>query len=149
MIINLPEELIRKILNKLEIKDLGKILKVNKSIYDLNYKKFMFPLYLSNQWLSDEEDIGSCVQYLHKEYDYTLKEYLIDIKNTYEDYIGETKTTNNMYFREYGYKFGVHNTDLFKEKKKQKLDLHIVYRVTKIQYKCLRRRHLNILALIY
>ena len=27
--------------------------------------EFMFPLYLSNQWLSDEKDIGSCVQYLY------------------------------------------------------------------------------------
>ena len=79
MIIDLPEEIIRKILNKLEIKDLGKILKVNKSIYDLDYKKFMFPLYLSNQWLSDEKDIGSCVQYLYKEFDYKNSFQMKDI----------------------------------------------------------------------
>ena len=159
MVLFLCEKLVRKIFNILDIRDLLNTISVNKSLYKLNYHKNLIPIKMSLFFCHQQEltNMKQEVLQLKNEFDYTLKEYLFDLKYIMNSiiYYHNRKLENNKkvnlltsVFPMSIYKNNPLSNSIQKRKFK-KSKIHHTYRIPYCQYIFLKQNHLNILALIY
>ena len=147
MLLLLPNEVLRKIINYLDIKNLKKICLINRLINSLNYKYFLIPykIYfdffgknMSPSLLCDE--IKDWIEYLN----YKKLEYLIDLSNTFD---------NMPIKKDYIYKktvpFYYNLIDFNINKEIKYLKVHKIYNIQRAIFNKIKKNNYQVLALIY
>ena len=165
MLLNFPTEILHKIFSFLYSKKIYYIILSSKKIYKLNYHYHLISLYiiknlglvesnLSNININTiiNENNNNIYDLIHS-YNYTQKEYIIDILESILDM--------NYYYKKYKYKtnkfleiinkpkFNYFQDNLFEKKNNKKHYVHSIYRIPFKDYRILKRKKSQILALIY
>ena len=159
MINGFVDEILHKILKNLDIRSIILISNSVKKIKKLEYYKHLYPLFIKNNFIENEEglnELKSCILDLKNTYEYTLLEYLRDLKYS-------IKRMNNYNYRHYNYglykNFKKKRTIMFNYKEdikenniKKKIGnykVHHTYNIPISSYRYLKKHKRNILALIY
>ena len=152
MLLNLPIELLRKIFLKSE--KLYLITITNKYIYNMKLILYLIPYKIRKDFGYENIDL----LYLQKDliYYYNNKyknEYIRDLQNSFNSLNFYYKRYNNYRITNRFKKIlGIHsyyNCDLNQKKQLRTIKIHPVYRCSYFMYKMLKKKHLNILSLIY
>lgn len=165
MFFELPTEILHKIFSFLYPKKIYYIILSSKKIYKLNYHLHLVPLYicqnigffdsnLSNININTIINENNHYMYdLIHSYNYTQKEYIIDILDCI--------LNMNYYHKKYKYKnnnflelinkpkFNYFQDNLFEKKNNKKHYIHSIYRIPFKDYRILKRKNSQLLALIY
>ena len=160
MLLTLPNELIRKIIFNLEVKDIYKILLTNTILLNENFQKFCVPQIYRNDFICVSENTNQLpilIKDLIDIGDYKLNDYLNDLINIVDSDIYYRNRDNNYstfkrrFKTQRGVNFIYNNNNIEFDQKKEisDLKLHDTYRVNYYTYKKLKKDHLNVLALIY
>ena len=144
MFINLPNELIYKIVNKLDRQEIYYLTLTSNYLNKMNFQAILTSLMFKYNFDFNHEDILD-----FKRSGYTLGDYLSDLYeiNNYNLYNYETK--KKKYIEKKMCKFNHNQTDLFEKKNIMNVKIHHIYRIPYISYRILKLKKSNILALIY
>ena len=141
---NLPEELIFKIVNHLDNKDIYKLTITSKKFNKMNFQAILTSLLFSSTFnLSRQE----CIDL--KNHGYTLGDYLGDLSYTNNLNLYNYETPKKKYIIKNTYRFNYKQKDLFEEKKLEDVKLHPIYRIPLKDYRMLKNKKSQLLALIY
>lgn len=141
---NLPNELIFKIVNHLDNKDIYKLTITSKQFNKMNFQALLTSLLFSSAFnLSREE----CIDL--KNLGYTLGDYLGDLNYTNSLNLYNYETPKKKYIIKNTYKFNYNQTDLFEEKQLEDVKIHPIYRIPLNSYMILKSKKSQLLALIY
>ena len=141
---NLPEELIFKIVNNLNNKDIYKLTITSKQLNKKNFQAILTSLLFSSTFnLSRNE----CIDL--KNHGYTLGDYLGDLSYTNSLNLYNYETPKKKFIIKNKYKFNYNQTDLFEEKKLEDVKIHPIYRIPLNSYMILKSKKSQLLALIY
>lgn len=144
MIYNLPNELIFKIVNHLDNKDIYKLTITSKKFNKMNFQAILTSLLFSSTFnLSRQE----CIDL--KNHGYTLGDYLGDLSYTNNLNLYNYETSKKKFIIKNMYKFNYNQTDLFEEKKLEDVKIHPIYRIPLHSYMILKSKKSQLLALIY
>lgn len=144
MIYNLPNELIFKIVNYLNNKDIYKLTITSKKFNKMNFQAILTSLLFSSTFnLSRQE----CIDL--KNHGYTLGDYLGDLSYTNNLNLYNYETPKKKYIIKNTYRFNYKQKDLFEEKKLEDVKLHPIYRIPLKDYRMLKNKKSQLLALIY
>lgn len=141
---NLPEELIFKIVNHLDNKNIYKLTITSKQLNKKNFQAILTSLLFSSTFnLSRNE----CIDL--KNHGYTLGDYLGDLSYTNNLNLYNYETSKKKFIIKNMYKFNYNQTDLFEEKKLEDVKIHPIYRIPLNSYMILKSKKSQLLALIY
>ena len=147
MLLLLPNEVLRKIINYLDIKNLKKICLINRLINSLNYKYFLIPYKIYFDFFSKHippslmcDEIKDWIEY----FDYTKLEYLIDLSNTFDNIPIKKKY---VYKKTVPFYYDIINFDMKKEIKY--LKVHKIYNIQRAIFNKIKKNNYQVLALIY
>tara|TARA_B100001175_G_scaffold137722_1_gene117065 strand:+ start:1926 stop:2402 length:477 start_codon:yes stop_codon:yes gene_type:complete len=158
MILQLPCVLIRKIVFYLEIDYIYKILLTHSSLLTYNFQKFCISQFYRNNLIcknQNSNEIYELVKDLKNNYNFTLGQYLHTLKTIINSKIYYKNRDNNYLTNNRNFKFKrtinfiYNDIDFYKKKTPKYIKIHNVYRVNYFTYHQLKKKHLNILALIY
>lgn len=158
MLLTLPNELIRKIIFNLEVKDIYKILLTNTLLLNHNFQKFCLPQIYRNNFICVSENTNQ-LHLLIKDVvdtcDFKLNDYLNDLIDIVDSTIYYRNRDNNYSTFKRRFKtqrsvnFIYNKIDFNKKKEIRDVRIHDTYRVNYYTYNKLKEYHLNVLALIY
>ena len=145
MFVNLPDEIIHKIVNKLDSIEIYYLTLTSKQLNKMKFQSILTALLFKTYYdLDRNELIEMC------EYGYTLGNYLSDLSeiNNYNMFNYEKK--KSIYLEEkVMYRFNIKQDNLFEKKYLMNVETHSTYRIPFIAYKLLKIQKSSILALIY
>ena len=145
MFVNLPDELIYRIVNKLDIIEIYYLTLTSKQLNKMNFQAILTGLMFKTYFdLDRNEFIEMC------EYGYTLGNYLSDLSeiNSYNMFNYEKK--KSIYLEEkIMYRFNIKQDNLFEKKNLMNIKIHSTYRIPFMAYRLLKIQKSSILALIY
>tara|TARA_A100001015_G_scaffold235382_2_gene267155 strand:- start:426 stop:863 length:438 start_codon:yes stop_codon:yes gene_type:complete len=145
MFVNLPDELIYRIVNKLDSIEIYYLTLTSKQLNKMNFQAILTGLMFKTYFdLDRNEFIEMC------EYGYTLGNYLSDLSeiNSYNMFNYEKK--KSIYLEEkVMYRFNIKQENLFEKKYLMNVKIHSTYRIPFMDYRLLKIRKSPILALIY
>jgi hypothetical protein len=145
MFVNLPDELIYKIINKLESIDIYYLTLTSKYLNKMNFQSILTGLMFKTSFDLDRNDI---IEF--KKYGYTLGNYLSDLIeiNSYNMFSYEKK--KSIYLEEkIMYRFNIKQQNLFEKKNLMNVKIHSTYRIPFSAYRLLKIQKSSVLALIY
>ena len=145
MFINLPDELIYKIVNNLESTDIYHLTLTSQYLNKMKFQAILTALMFKNYWGIYKEDLLD-----FKNWGYTLGNYLSDLSevNNYSRFNYEKK--QSIYLEEKKmYRFNHKQEDLFEKKDLMNVAIHSIYRIPFMSYRLLKIQKSPILALIY
>jgi hypothetical protein len=121
MFVNLPDEIIYRIVNKLDSMEIYYLTLTSKHLNKMNFQAILTALLFKTHFDLDRNDL---IEY--KKYGYTLSNYLSDLSeiNSYNMFNYEKKNLMN-------------------------IKIHSIYRIPFIAYRLLKMQKSSILALIY
>ena len=146
MFINLPDELIYKIVNKLESIEIYYLTLTSKQLNKMNFQAILTALMFKTHFDIDRNEL---IEYKNTT-GYTLSDYLSDLNdiNSYNMFNYEKK--KSIYLEEkIMYRFNIKQDNLFEKKKLMNVKIHSTYRIPYVTYKILKLKKSPILALIY
>ena len=146
MFINLPDELIYKIVNKLESIEIYYLTLTSKQLNKMNFQAILTALMFKTHFDVDRNEL---IEYKNTT-GYTLSDYLSDLNdiNSYNMFNYEKK--KSIYLEEkIMYRFNIKQDNLFEKKKLMNVKIHSTYRIPYVTYKILKLKKSPILALIY
>lgn len=142
MFINLPDELIYKIVNKLESIEIYYLTLTSKQLNKMNFQAILTALLFKTHFDLDRNDLI--------ENGYTLGNYLSDLNEVNSYNMPDYKKKKSIYLEEkVMYRFNVKQENLFEKKYLMNVKIHSVYRIPFIAYRLLKIQKSPILALIY
>ena len=141
--INLPNELIFKIVNHLDNKYIYKLTITSKLLNKMNFQAILTALLFKNAYLTRQE----CIDL--KNEGYTLGDYLEDLSYINSLNLYNYETPKKKYIIKNTYKFNYNQTDLFEEKQLEDVKIHPIYRIPLNSYMILKSKKSQLLALIY
>lgn len=144
MIHNLPEELIFKIVNHLDNKYIYKLTITSKKLNKMNFQAILTSLLFSSTFNVSRQE---CIDL--KNLGYSLGDYLCDLTYTNSLNMYNYETPKNKFIIKKTYRFNYRQEDLFEEKKLEDVKLHPIYRIPLRDYKILKVKKSQLLALIY
>ena len=144
MFTNLPDELIYKIVNKLNKQHIYYLTLTSKYLNSMKFQAILTSLMFKEYFDLTYEELLDM-----KNYSYKLGDYLNDLYeiNTYNMYNYETKKIK--YINKKMYKFDHNQVDLFEKKELTNVKIHPIYRIPLLSYTILKMKKSPILALIY
>ena len=144
MFTNLPDELIYKIVNKLNKQHIYYLTLTSKYLNSMKFQAILTSLMFKEYFDLTYEELLDM-----KNYSYKLGDYLNDFYeiNTYNMYNYETKKIK--YINKKMYKFDHNQVDLFEKKELTNVKIHPIYRIPLLSYTILKMKKSPILALIY
>ena len=141
---NLPNDLIFKIVNELDYKNIYKLTITLKILNKMNFQAILTSLLFSSTFnLSRNE----CIDL--KNHGYTLGDYLGDLSYTNSLNLCNYETPKKKFIIKNTYKFNYNQTNLFEEKELEYVKIHPIYRIPLNSYKILKSNKSQLLALIY
>ena len=145
MFINLPDELIYKIVNKLESIEILYLTLTSKHLNKMNFQAILTALMFKTHFDIDRNELIEM-----REYGYTLGNYLSDLNEVNSYNMFNYEKTKSIYLEEkVMYRFNVKQENLFEKKYLMNVKIHSVYRIPFMAYRLLRIQKSPILALIY
>lgn len=158
MLLQLPCVLIRKIIFNLEINEIYRILLTNTTLLNFNFQKFCIPQIFRNELIcktQDSNEVYELIKYFKNNINYSLGQYLNDLIDIIDSniYYNQRDKKYSVFNKSFKFKKTVNfiynkiNFDKIKNPKYSKI--HNVYRINYFTYLQLKKKHLNILALIY
>lgn len=145
MFVNLPGELIYRIVNKLDSIEIYYLTLTSKQLNKMNFQAILTALMFKTHFDIDRNDL---IEY--KEYGYTLGNYLSDLNEVNSFNMLDYKQKKSIYLEEkVMYRFNVNQENLFEKKYLMNVKIHSVYRIPFIAYRLLKKQKSSILALIY
>lgn len=141
--INLPNELIFKIVNHLDNKYIYKLTMTSKLLNKMNFQAILTALLFKNACLTRQE----CIDL--KNEGYTLGDYLFDLSYTNSLNLYNYETPKKKYIIKKMCKFKYKQNDLFEEKQLEDVKIHPIYRIPLTSYLILKAKKSQLLALIY
>lgn len=145
MFVNLPDEIIHKIINKLDSIEIYYLTLTSKHLNKMNFQAILTALMFKTHFDIDRNDL---IEY--KNTGYTLSNYLSDLNeiNSYNMFNYEKK--NSIYLEDkIMYRFNIKQDNLFEKKYLMNVKIHSTYRIPFAAYKLLKMQKSPILALIY
>ena len=145
MFVNLPDEIIYRIVNKLDSMEIYYLTLTSKHLNKMNFQAILTALMFKTHFDIDRNEL---IEY--KNIGYTLSNYLSDLNeiNSYNMFNYEKK--KSIYLEEkIMYRFNINQDNLFEKKNLMNVKIHSTYRIPYVAYKILKLRKSSILALIY
>ena len=145
MFINLPDELIYKIVNKLESIEIYYLTLTSKQLNKMNFQAILTALMFKTYFDLDRNELIEM-----REYGYTLGNYLSDLNEVNSYNMFNYEKTKSIYLEEkVMYRFNVKQENLFEKKYLMNVKIHSTYKIPFMDYRLLRIQKSPILALIY
>ena len=145
MFINLPDELIYKIVNKLESIEIYYLTLTSKQLNKMNFQAILTALLFKTYFDLDRNELIEM-----REYGYTLGNYLSDLNEVNSYNMFNYEKTKSIYLEEkVMYRFNVKQENLFEKKYLMNVKIHSTYRIPFMAYRLLKIRKSPVLALIY
>ena len=144
MFVNLPDEIIYRIVNKLDSMEIYYLTLTSKHLNKMNFQAILTALMFKTHFDVDRNEL---IEY--KNTGYTLSDYLSDL-NDINSYKFNYETKKSIYLEEkIMYRFNIKQDNLFEKKKLMNVKIHSTYRIPYVTYKILKLKKSPILALIY
>tara|TARA_Y100000741_G_scaffold26678_1_gene19241 strand:- start:1851 stop:2285 length:435 start_codon:yes stop_codon:yes gene_type:complete len=144
MFANLPDEIIYRIVNKLDSMEIYYLTLTSKHLNKMNFQAILTALMFKTHFDVDRNEL---IEY--KNTGYTLSDYLSDL-NDINSYKFNYETKKSIYLEEkIMYRFNIKQDNLFEKKNLMNVKIHSTYRIPYNVYKILKLRKSPILALIY
>ena len=146
MFVNLPDEIIYRIVNKLDSMEIYYLTLTSKHLNKMNFQAILTALMFKTHFDIDRNEL---IEYKNTT-GYTLSDYLSDLNdiNSYNMFNYEKK--KSIYLEEkIMYRFNIKQDNLFEKKKLMNVKIHSTYRIPYVTYKILKLKKSPILALIY
>lgn len=144
MITTLPDELIHKIIYKLEINEIHNVICSSNVLNRMNFQALLIPQLFKQDYLYERQDILDL-----KNSGFTMCDYIEDLLYV----INLTKYSYEIPHRRYTVKkmcrFNHNQTNLYETKEIKEVKIHPIYRIPLISYRILKMRKSTIFALIY
>lgn len=141
---NLPNELIFKIVNQLDNKCIYKLTITSKKLNKMNFQAILTALLFSSTFNVSRQE---CIDL--KTLGYSLGDYLCDLSYTNSLNMYNYETSKKKFITKNTYRFNYRQKDLFEEKKLEDVKLHPIYRIPLRDYRILKVKKSQLLALIY
>lgn len=142
MLLELPDEILCKIVNKLDQYNIYKFIKSVKIIYKMNFQALLIGQLFKYTFSITREECAECITY-----GYTLKDYLYDLKSVVN--YTQNKKNKCKYIIKKMCKFNCKQEDLYEIKSINYIKVHPIYNIPLIDYNILKLQKSQILALIY
>ena len=144
MFINLPDELIYKIVNKLESIEIYYLTLTSKQLNKMNFQSILTALLFKTYFDLDRNELIEM-----REYGYTLGNYLSDLNEVNSYNMPDYKNKKSIYLEEKLCIDLMLNKKIYLKKYLMNVKIHSVYRIPFMAYRLLRIQKSPILALIY
>lgn len=144
MFINLPDELIYKIVNKLDKQEIYYLTLTSNYLNKMKFQVILTALMFRYNFYFNRKDILD-----FKRNGYTLGDYLNDLYEVNNYNLYNYETNKKKYIEKKMCKFNHNQTNLFEIKNVMNVKIHPIYRIPIVSYRILKFRKSDILALIY
>ena len=144
MFINLPDELIYKIVNKLDTQEIYYLTLTSIYLNKMKFQAILTALMFKYNFDFNREDILD-----FKRTGYKLGDYLSDLYQVNNYNLYNYETNKKKYIEKKMCKFNHNQTNLFEKKNIKNVKIHPIYRIPYCSYRILKLRKSSLLALIY
>ena len=144
MITTLPDELIHKIIYKLEINEIHNVICSSNVLNKMNFQALLIPQLFKQDYFYERKDILDL-----KNSGCTMCNYIEDLLYVINLTKYSYETLHRRYIVKKMCKFNHNQTDLYETKEIEEIKIHPIYRIPLTSYRILKMRKSTIFALIY
>lgn len=145
MITKLPNELISRIIYKLEINEIHNVICSSNVLNKMNFQALLIPQLFKQDYFYERQDILDL-----KNSGFTMFDYIEDLLYVIDSTKYSYETRHKRYIVKKMCRFNHNQTNLYEKKEITEVKIHPIYRIPLTSYVILKNiRKSNIFALIY
>ncbi len=144
MITTLPDELIHKIIYKLEINEIHNVICSSNVLNKMNFQALLIPQLFKQDYFYERKDILDL-----KSSRFTMCDYIEDLLYVIDSTKYSYETRHKKYIVKKMCRFNHNQTNLYEKKEIEEIKIHPIYRIPLTSYRILKMRKSTIFALIY